>query len=470
MSGFPVAAPSVLPSATFAGPGLPFFGGGGGPTPSGSSISGGGATVACNDPVGSGSITVTGSQSLGVAGDINIVTKSTVSGSINLDATAGAGDISLAVAFLENEADGSITLDASKTAGEGGIVIVTPNTVALFEGTGNTLNGVTGGFQQIAFGTLGNYPANVSIGGAVVNTGLYVSNSQLLFNGAAVGGGGGGSSITGGGAVVVCDSPAGSGAITVGTTSTGTDGSIYLISSAATVGAIVGQGQDVGLAANSGGSGVVLKSPACAITLDANQLGQPIAGGANFPAGVDSQMVLSTSSTNAGTVSIGGAVNNTGLYVSNSQLLYNGTAVGGILPESITVQQIIIKNDNDSGNNSGLVLAQAGDGTGRIPPVGWWRTDPDLTTDQPYISLENFPDTSQSTLQMQTISSAGAAPYGQPVISTVMSFCGAWVSGTPYQIGMVVLYSSVLYLCILAPATSSPPTPDADPSKWKPFN
>lgn len=319
MSGFPVAAPSVLPSATFAGPGLPFFGGGGGPS-GGSSITGGGATVACNVPAGTGSVILVGSSLAdGTNGDIRLQTANPSSGSITLDTTAAGGDIFLSVGASPSQ-EGTISLDATNGTGAGGITLASKNTTAAFEGP----QGLTG---QITFSsTDATNPALVSIGGQVNNTGLYVSNSQLLFNGTAVGGGTGGSSITGGGAVVVCNSPAGSGAITVGTTSTGTDGSIYLVSSAATVGAIVGQGQDVGLAANSGGSGVAVKSPACAITLDANQLGQPIAGGANFPAGVDSQIVLSTSSTNPGKVSIGGAVNNTGLYVSNTALLYNGAS------------------------------------------------------------------------------------------------------------------------------------------------
>lgn len=318
MSGFPVAAPSVLPSATFAGPGLPFFGGGGGPS-GGSSITGGGATVACDDPVSSGSIAIVGSQSPGVAGNINIITKSTVGGSINLDTIQTGGDIHLSTGEAGNKV-GRIFLDTHlSTDANAGLIFNTAQTLSLFGGGGTP--------SIIKLQSLDTTnPGQVSVGGVVNNTGLYVSNSQLLFNGTAVGSTASSSSITAGGATVACDSPGTSGAIRLTTNNTGSDGSIYLVSSAATVGAIVGQGQDVGLAANSGGSGVAVKSPACAITLDANQLGQPIAGGANFPTGVDSQIVLSTSSTNAATVSIGGAVNNTGLYVSNSQLLYNGAS------------------------------------------------------------------------------------------------------------------------------------------------
>ena len=143
--------------------GVPFTGGGG-------SISAGGASVVCDDPVASGSITLT-------------TTGTGSSGNITIDTTAGSSGV------LALKAVSGITLDTS--TGSGGVQITTSTTASLFEDTGGA-----GSAGQIQFqSTDATNPATLTIGGTSNATGLYVSNTQLLFNGVAVGGVGGGTTV-----------------------------------------------------------------------------------------------------------------------------------------------------------------------------------------------------------------------------------------------------------------------------------
>jgi len=116
------------------------IGGGGG---SSSTITANGATVACDSPAASGSISL-----------------KTTSGSI-----------------------ASINLDTSATA-SAGVQVKTGTTLSVFDGSAD---GGEGGV--IALTTTGtNNPTSVHIGGQSVSTGLYVGTSSLLFNNAPLGG------------------------------------------------------------------------------------------------------------------------------------------------------------------------------------------------------------------------------------------------------------------------------------------
>lgn len=369
----------------------------------GSAISAGGATVACDDPAASGSITL----------------KTTVTGSsgrVIIDTVDGFdGKVDILTI-------GTTTIDTSAGGSGAGLDIKTHLTSASFESTS------TGGSAgSIVFNSteLAN-PAKVTIGGTVDPTGLYVSNSQLLFNGAAVGGvagvtslntatgavvmtlqggmgsistaggnidinpwtpasgtalsattvaqnlpgsiawegtgtstkaynagamviysgatyiclvgqsvgsvppanganwqsiggGGGGSSITAGGATVACDDPAATGNITL-TTSAGSNGDV-------TIDTTSGSGGDVNILTRqsviidttvSGGAGVDIKTGLTTSYFESQNTG-----------GLSGSIIFSSSDpTHPAKVTVGGTVNPTGLYVSNSQLLFNGAAVG----------------------------------------------------------------------------------------------------------------------------------------------
>jgi hypothetical protein len=171
-----------------AGVALTNLGGGGG----GGSISANGATVACDAPPGSGNVGIAGSATgVGSQGDIVLITGNVSSGNILVNAINSGGNIELGVGVTAGGVEGSIVLDATNGTGDGGLLFATPSTFALFEGTQNGIQGLTGNLGQITLGSSDTTnPALVSIGGAAISTGLYVSNTQLLFNNAAVGAGG----------------------------------------------------------------------------------------------------------------------------------------------------------------------------------------------------------------------------------------------------------------------------------------
>jgi hypothetical protein len=133
---------------------------------SGGSITAGGATVACDDPAGTGNITLT-TTATGTTSDII------------LDSTAGAGSGGIAI-----KSNGDLLLDGTPVGG--GIRINTPTTSSIFENTNNL--GVAGQIKFVS--TDATNPAQLTVGGTPTTTGLYVSNTQLLYNNAPVGGSG----------------------------------------------------------------------------------------------------------------------------------------------------------------------------------------------------------------------------------------------------------------------------------------
>jgi len=142
-------------------------------------------------------------------------------------------------------------------------------------------------------------PGQIQVGGDVVNTGLYVSNTALLFNGAAVGGGGVQNTIS---------TPAGA----------ATNASV-----ACSV------------------SGVLLQSDDAAAVAPA-----------------------------PGQIQIGGPTTGSGLYVSDTQLLFNGSAIGGGVVNPVTVPNSGPPNQNawvlgDAYNVGAVVYASN-------PPYNWF--------------------------------------------------------------------------------------------------
>jgi len=142
-------------------------------------------------------------------------------------------------------------------------------------------------------------PGQIQVGGDAVDTGLYVSNTALLFNGVAVGGGGIQNTIS---------TPAGA----------ATDASV-----ACSVGGVLLQSNDAG---------------------------------AGVPA--------------PGQIQVGGALVDTGLYVSNTQLLFNGAAVGGGVVNPVTVPNSGAPNYNmwvlGNAYNVGAVVFDSN------PPYNWF--------------------------------------------------------------------------------------------------
>jgi hypothetical protein len=118
--------------------------------------------VACDDPPASGDITLTTNAGVG-------------NGSVTIDTTSSSGgDVII-------QAGQSVIIDATVSGG-GGLKIETNSTTSYFESQ-NT-GGVNG---SIIFNSADpTNPAKVTIGGTVDPTGLYVSNTQLLFNNVAV--------------------------------------------------------------------------------------------------------------------------------------------------------------------------------------------------------------------------------------------------------------------------------------------
>jgi hypothetical protein len=331
----------------------------------GSAITGGGATVACDDPSGTGSITITPSAS--------------GTGSINMRATGTVGNITL---DCESASSGQMTMKAKDVifdltnTGNGGVEIKTGSTISYFGGQDLSQNNNT-----ISFATSGTNPGTLTIGGTPQTSGLYVSNTELLFNNTPVGGGGGGSSITNAGTTLSID---GTGNIVSAMTATATNENNILLSSISPVGStpdtttglvrlrsnsneltldavgnlytgssadpntgnisgtikiLTQPGQNVYLGQSAGGTGVDVDTngnlflnatgtpPSATDDTNRIQITTTVPAGSGGQSGVIS--LTAGSSGSLGSIHIGGAVNTTGLYVSNTQLLFNNAPVGG---------------------------------------------------------------------------------------------------------------------------------------------
>ena len=157
------AQPASSPAPS-AGSNWAVIGGGGG---GGSSITAGGATVACDDPSGSGSITLT-------------TTATGTDGSVIIDASAGAsGNVVI------NASDGYVGIS-------GDIALVSPNTQITMDDNGLGTIFPAGTAGVISLATTDSNASQVNIGGASNATGLWVGASNLTFNGSNVSGGAGG--------------------------------------------------------------------------------------------------------------------------------------------------------------------------------------------------------------------------------------------------------------------------------------
>jgi hypothetical protein len=243
-----------------------------GTSSSGTSISGGGSTATC-DPEGNITLTAGANASLG---------------NIYLDTTLSGGSI---ISLLSP--DSSIITNN----GEG------------YGGTGGVSVFYTGGTN-----------GHLKIGGQAPspNIGLYVTDNTLTFNGVAVGGAtGGGSSITANGASVACDDPAGSGSITLTTTTANADlGNITLDASSDNSGYVyINSGEDVEVNA---GSGLSITTGKTQSFFDNTTVG-----------GYGAQISFRSSDPiYPGVLTVGGPPASTGLYVSNNQLLFNNATLG----------------------------------------------------------------------------------------------------------------------------------------------
>jgi hypothetical protein len=267
-------------------------------TSGGSSITGGGASVACN---GDGSVTVLGGTSGTNKGDISITT--------GQNGTNGFGNLRIT-------SYGEVEIDTSNV-GTAGIWFNTAATQSYFDDSGSTTGNQSGIIQLTTTDT---NATGITIGGGSAPTkGLWVGKDALTFNGAPVGGSSG-SSITGGGATVACNNPSASGSITL-TTTTGTASDITLDS-------VAGAGSS-GVITLKGGGEVVVDTTRTAASSGAGFRVATTYTSATFDdtnaSGVAGQIVFKTAYTNPASVCIGGPVTTTGLYVSNTTLSYNGT-------------------------------------------------------------------------------------------------------------------------------------------------
>lgn len=135
-----------------------------------SSISANGALVACDDPSGSGAIVISTSTGAEIKLDTSL--------------TPINGDIKMV-------SGASFTVDTTADA-NGGVSLKTSGTQSYFGQYGGS--GLPGQIQLTSADATN--PAKVSIGGAVDTTGLYISNTQVLFNNVPLGGGGGGMTLS----------------------------------------------------------------------------------------------------------------------------------------------------------------------------------------------------------------------------------------------------------------------------------
>jgi hypothetical protein len=120
--------------------------------------------------------------------------------------------------------------------------------------------------------------------------------------------GAGGSSITAGGATVACDDPAATGSITL-TTTAGTTGDVEIDTTAAASGAIqLRTNSNINLTTLGSINSIILENPTAGSSLV-----------------IGSQSVDFTSPS--GSIKVGGSQTPTGLYVSNTQLLFNNVEV-----------------------------------------------------------------------------------------------------------------------------------------------
>jgi hypothetical protein len=315
---------------------------------------------------------------------------------------------------------------STNTAPATGVLIRTDNDTITIGNVG----GIAGDGVEIS-GAYGSASVgNLTIGGVVVPTGLYVSNTQLLYNNAPVGGAAtgtmvaqnlgaamawqgstaeppistvaygigavviflattfvclvaqpigstfpvtganwqsiaGGSSITAGGATVACDNPYASGSITLNTTTTGTAGDITLDTTFASgnsgVITLKGGGEVVldTTIDTTGGLGVrIITGNTTSFFEDVNAAGQP------------GQISFETTSTNPAKLTIGGTSQSTGLYVSNTQLLYNNVPVGGTsVPTPMSVPRCL----TDANGWGGSIAYPIGSVVySPTPPYNWF--------------------------------------------------------------------------------------------------
>ena len=211
------------------------IGGGGGP--GGSSITGGGATVACDDPSATCNITLTTSAS-GSTGDLNIDTSSGVSGAVSIKTI------------------GDMTVDTTAN-GNAGMIVKTYDTLSYFDRNTTDNPGESGQIKFVSNDAT--HPGELSIGGVPNPGGLYVSNTQLLFNNVPVLNN---SQIVNGGSTLALDTV---GSLTLTTTDVASNANqITLTTTVPTTTPPVGAGT---IAINSGNN-VVINS-AGVITLDA---------------------------------------------------------------------------------------------------------------------------------------------------------------------------------------------------------
>jgi hypothetical protein len=417
------------------------IGGGGG-----SSISGGQATVACDDPTGSGSIKLTTA-----GGSI---------GAITFDTTQPEGPITLS-------SGGEVIVDTTNGASGSGLKILTTNTTSLFEDTLSA--GVVGQIRFTSADTTN--PAQLTIGGASNATGLYVSNTQLLFNGAAVGSGGGGTSIANGGSTLAIDA---SGAMTyTPSTEPGATNNISLSSGASGNAGI--RGNSVSLSAPAG-------TPTGILTVSDNSI-SAVAGGSTLGIGADGSLSFNGGvvGTNTGNVTLlARNVAETGALVLGGDVVtleketgswFKILANADIQIQAAPNQAVSIQADGLTGAKLTLQqdsffldsLIVGGGGTGEI------------TSDT--VTIKTAPGPAQSVILLSeagdvAITSAGAFTFNgepvanaNPVTNPQRGDNNEWVSGIAYAIGSVVYSPTVPYnwfICYVAVPAGPSINPQAD--------
>jgi hypothetical protein len=428
-----------------------------------------------------------GGSSISLLGSTVAITPTT--GAITLDATASTG----------TQPDVLIKPDNNTTCG---VKIETNTTSAIFDNYG--AGGATVGKIQLV-STDATNPATVSIGGAVNNTGLYVSNTQLLFNGSAVGGGGGGTSITAGGSTLGIDA---GGTLSLTTTDVASNTNKVEITTiiptttpgtnAGRISITAGEALQLGCAvgdmtltntAGAGAGGITLS------TANKIELTNTGAGGTVINTGAGITPLFINPPANFGT---GAVPYNCGLF--NNQYGYNlgsivqETAGGGsyVCITAVAPNTTAPYNPNPSATPASWLPLGAGGGGMELAPganATWsdtagYAVGSVVNNTSPvgiYVCIQTIPATtppavnpnpsSSPTFWVELISNTTAP-------GSAMVYDNAWSATQGYSAQTVVAYTStsgtvINFICILAiTAPVSPavnPNPDVDATHWLQF-
>jgi hypothetical protein len=358
-------------------------------------------------------------------------------------------------------------------------------------------------------------PAIVTIGGGATETGLYVSNTQLLFNGTAVGVGGGNWSYKGTFNITTDTAYAVNDVVF----DTVNDAQTYICASAYTTAppypapstdpthwtlfATNSGGGPGGSSISADGTSVVCNVPAGGVTITAidgiTGVFRDVNGGITL--GVvnetissniqisDANSAISINNNNDGvengTIVVGGTtIPNIGLYVSNTELLFNGTIVAGE-GNGTAIANAGTSLSIDGEGSLTLAPGSAGTNLNKVFLATRTATGPTNAGD---ITISSGGQTLLATNENMELvaetggiilrTKAGSATatftmtpnFGDPdyLGGGVLYNCGAFSSTAGYGLGSIVSSGGDLYLCVslVTPNVSGNPVPSDSPTNW----